>query len=237
MSYLTDLSQFPAIADAHEFAQNNMNAKGVLLDLCDTPQVRESWATYLGVSEDALTLKGGRSITVRITEKQVSQNETKRQVREEIAPRLAGEIESGEGVECDELTLLGGLAMREVTNLFGGGECEAPICHTPHEWGIILLGQAAKLTRVKLGNLAKTDTVRRTAVVRQAAEVTAKIRNHYMGGNVTPQEVVLESESLASVATPQEWEPQVEEAAPQDEGDELAALIAEQAAEMEGEEY
>lgn len=235
MPYITDLSEFPAIAQTHEFAQTAMLADGIVLDLCETPKVSEGWATYLGVSKSALVQRGGQSVKVRIVKKRVSQNETKAAMRQEILPRYREEIENQDEIEADELTLLGGLASREASNLFRGGECEAPIATTPLEWGILLLGQAAKLTRVKLGNLKKTDTTRRTAVVRQAAEVTAKIRTHYMGESVTPKQVVLQSESLAAVATPKTWE-EAEEVndTPLDEGDELARLIAEQAKEMEG---
>ena len=159
------------ILAAEEFANRELYSVGPLLDLCDTPQVREGWATYLGVSESALTQKGGQSVKVAIrAKKQKSQNETRREIAVEILDRYTAEISREESTEFCELTLLGGLASREAgliydATLSGGLKTEecGGIESTPLEWGMLVKGELAKLTRFKLGNLAKTDAVRRTA--------------------------------------------------------------------------
>ena len=215
-----------SFTEIDQLAQREMLKPGILLKLDETPQSRGFWSGH-GVP---LQTPCKKSVCLRIAAKRQTRQSRQNEAKLAILERYADEISKGEETNCDELVLLAGLASREALAIYDGGEIEAPIVVTPREWGILLLGQLQKITRVKLGNLAKADHERRNRVVSKAIQAAKKIRDGYFGeaGPNLPVELFREATENREAAETTET-PQAEETE-ETRQDELAALIAEQAA-------
>ncbi len=181
---------YTVLNESQVYADAILNAPGVLLDLRDSPQVGSGWATYLGVDESDLVLPGGRSATVRICRKSVEEltpRQRRKQMRKEIAPRMAAEVASEEGVECDPLQLVAGLAMKEASSILDdkdhpvGGYFDIP----PKEWGAEVMKQLRILGGRRLAMLGTTKAKAKRAKVIENLTISMEyVSTTYLGGRL-----------------------------------------------------
>lgn len=133
---------YSVLTESQALAENALNAPGILLDLRESHQTGEGWASYLGVTQEDLKLKNGQNAAVLIVEKtsgdELTHPQRRKAFRQNALPQLERGILAGEETESDPLDLVAGLAMREASAILDdrdhpvGGYFDM----TPYEWGL-----------------------------------------------------------------------------------------------------
>ncbi|MCP3678563.1 MAG: hypothetical protein GY721_13565 [Deltaproteobacteria bacterium] len=134
-------------------------------------------------------------------------------MRKEIAPRMAAEVASEEGVECDPLQLVAGLAMKEASSILDdkdhpvGGYFDIP----PKEWGAEVMKQLRILGGRRLAMLGTTKAKAKRAKVIENLTISMEyVSTTYLGGTVTSPPQVASDKTLESPTDEGEEAPHVE---------------------------